>query len=255
MLERMKRIRPSILRGTPSFLVPLAHENMLSGMDVRIRKSFTFSEVLGQRARDLIASSFGCEVYDAYGAVETSWIAWQCGEGALHINSDFVVAEIVDDHGAPVRHGDYGNIVITPLWQRAMPLIRYVVGDRAAFGPPCGCGRGLPTLKSVEGRDNDLVVLPSGRVCSAHLIGFNMRSMPGVLRFQTVQGQDGSLAVSIVPDKSGQKPDCRQISATLSSVFPEPIGISVETVERLPVSRAGKLREFVSRARLPEELR
>jgi phenylacetate-CoA ligase len=246
--EELKKIRPSVLRGTPSFLVPIAHENLSSGIGASAKKAFTFSEVLSEKARSLVSRSFGCRVYDSYGSIESSWAAWECEKGGMHIFSDHVLAEIVDDNGEPVQDGKSGELVLTPLWRRAMPLIRYAVGDRAALGSKCACGRGSQVLTRIEGRNNDFVVLPSGAMISAHLIGYTIRGMDGILQFQAQQERSGHIRLLIIPEKNHEEAGSRVLDA-LRPVFPEPMDIELAMVEELPRSKSGKICDFVSKVK------
>jgi phenylacetate-CoA ligase len=239
-------IRPTVIRGTPSFLIPIAHENLVSGLGLKTRRAFTFSEILHKKGRELIERSLGCAVFDSYGSIETSWISWECAKGGLHIYSDQLFAEVVDERGNPVPHGQEGNLVLTPLWQRAMPFIRYNLGDRTALGGKCKCGRGYHTINPVEGRNNDYLVLPSGALCSAHMISFNIRSYPGILQFQARQEKSGELVILIVPDGSMAQDGKLAIFKILSSALPEAMDIRVELVDVIPRAPSGKLCDFVS---------
>jgi phenylacetate-CoA ligase len=247
LAQDIRSIRPTVLRGTPSFIVPLAFENIRSGFGLHVKRAFTFSEVLTDKARDLIFRSFGCAVFDSYGSIETSWIGWECEKGSMHLFSDSIIAEVVDEKGNKLGQGRHGSIVLTPLWKRSMPLIRYNLGDRTALGSGCRCGRGYHVLKPVEGRNNDFIVLPSGAACSAHLIGFNIRSFPGILQFQARQENAGEIRLLIIPEAGMTDEVRRKIIKTLKGVFPEPMNISLELVSELPRSSSGKLCEFVSR--------
>jgi phenylacetate-CoA ligase len=249
LLGELARLRPDVLRGPPSFMTPLARENRGRRERLSISRMFCFSEMLSQNARKLIESSFGGRVYDGYGSVETSWIAWECPEGSLHLHSDYLIAEIVDDEGNPVPRGRTGSIVLTPLWRRAMPLIRYRLGDRTAFGGRCRCGRGLHVLKPVEGRHNDLIALPSGNVISAHLIGFNLRSNPAILQFQAEQMKDLSITLRIIPVGGMSPAELQGIADNLRKVFPEPVELRAEAVDSIPSPAGRKLRDFISHAR------
>ena len=71
--------------------------------------------------------------------------------------------EVVDSNGDLVDEGEVGDLVITDLNNRAMPLIRYQVKDRARLGSGCACGRGFPVLREVLGRSYDFLSAPSGR--------------------------------------------------------------------------------------------
>jgi phenylacetate-CoA ligase len=250
ILTSLKKLKPRALICLPSLLSTLAHENIVSGIGVSIDKIFSTSEVLSAKARAMMARAFGSEIYDMYGAMETSWIAWQCEKGSLHLHSDSIIAEIVDDGGNPVRDGGYGNIVLTPLLKRSMPLVRYYLGDRTAFGSRCACGRGLHVLKPIEGRDDDFIVLPSGRLSPARFIHWGIRDMPEVLLFQAIQEKSGELCIKIVPSGKSLSPSkAAEIVRNLKGSFPEPMEISVEQVESLPRGKTGKIQAVISKVR------
>lgn len=249
-LEALARMRPPVLMCNPSYLVPLAYENLRSGTNLSIGKIFSFSEVLSPKARELITKSFSCELYDMYGVVETSWVGWECEKGSMHLHSGSLIAEIINDDGQPAKRGEYGRIALTTLWKRSMPLIRYLVGDRTALGPKCSCGRGLHTLKPIQGRDDDFIVLPSGRVASARILDVGMRHLPGVLLFQALQEEAGSLEIKVVPE--GRVPPAeiqKKFLRELEKSFNEPIRISLEFRKSIPRGRTGKIRSVISKVR------
>ena len=81
---------------------------------------------------DLIVQAFGCQTIDLYAAREIGQIAFQCPEGpGYHLCSEAVLCELVDDDGLPVGPGEYGRVVLTSLYNFAMPFIRYDIGDYA----------------------------------------------------------------------------------------------------------------------------
>lgn len=249
-LKSLKKMNPPVLLCHPSYLIPLAHENLVSGAGVSLKKAFTFSEMLSPRARELIEKSFSCEVYDAYGVVETSWVAWECEKGNKHLHSDSLIAEIVDEKGDPVRDGEYGYLVLTTLWKRSMPIIRYFVGDRTALGPQCPCGRGLHTLKPLQGRFDDFIVLESGRLSSARILDVAMRYLPGTLLYQAIQEEPGQLHIKVVPTGGTPGKDVQEkFIKELGSQFTEPIRISLEFTDSLPRGRTGKIRSLISKVK------
>ena len=74
-----------------------------------------------------------------------------------------MLVEVIDAAGQPCAPGQVGRVVVTPLFNYAMPLLRYELGDYAEVGPPCPCGRGLPVLTRILGRErNALLVAPTG---------------------------------------------------------------------------------------------
>src|SRR5262249_8028755 len=133
----------------------------------RPRGIITSAMVLHNWQRRVIEEVFACRVTNRYGCEEVSLIACECErhEG-LHVNADNLLVEVLRD-GRPAAPGEPGSVVVTDLSNRAMPLLRYQVGDVAvATDRLCPCGRGLPLLERIEGREADYVVTPSGRLIS-----------------------------------------------------------------------------------------
>ena len=94
--------------------------------------------------------------------MELGTIAHQCPETTnLHIQAEGVLVEVLDGDRACLP-GEIGRVVLTALHNFATPLIRYDIGDYARVGAACSCGRGLPVLERVVGRERNLLVYPSG---------------------------------------------------------------------------------------------
>ena len=108
---------------------------------------------------------------------------------------------IVEIEGADAT--GMGEVVVTNLFSRAMPIIRYRTGDMAQFGTEeCACGRGLPLLKKVEGRQTDFIVTPDKRVIHALAVIYVFRECPEINKFQVIQVVQetlDTLIVTVVP--------------------------------------------------------
>jgi phenylacetate-CoA ligase len=247
LLRRLGNLRPSVLCTYPSVLRILARLNERDEPRLGIKKVFAGGELLSQMMRESIERSFGCRVYDRYGCMETSWIAWQCEEGALHVHSDHVVVEITDDAGFPVREGCQGNIVVTPLWQRAMPFTRYITGDRASMGSGCRCGRKSHILKNLEGRSDDVLVLPSGKVRSARSINL-MDDLSELAAYQIIQEKVDLFIFRYAPvrvlDESVKNEIRRRIR---NGCLGEDVTVEFEEVGRIRRDTTGKIRTVVSK--------
>ncbi|MEW6722393.1 MAG: hypothetical protein AB1324_03960 [Candidatus Micrarchaeota archaeon] len=250
-LRALKRLRPGVFHCYPSFLAPLAHVNMRDSIGFTVPRVFSSAEVLSPASRRLITRSFQCDLRDLYGSTETSWIAWQCERGSMHLHSDSIIAEIVDGSGKPVKGGRAGSLVLTPLWKRAMPFIRYSIGDRASFAPACPCGRrGLRVMNPVQGRNDDFIVLRSGRFASARLVEEIVRSAPGVMQYQAIQSEPGELLVRIVPSGKGIPESAKKaIADGLRRSYREEMDIRFEAAGSLPRGGTGKLRSVISKVK------
>jgi phenylacetate-CoA ligase len=128
-----------------------------------LRAVLTYGESVPADVRAACHETWRVPVQDIYCCEELGYIAVQCPQYEhYHVPSETVLVEILGEDGRPCAPGQLGRVVLTPLHSFAMPLIRYAIGDYAEVGEPCSCGRGLPVLKRVPGRERNRVVLPDG---------------------------------------------------------------------------------------------
>ncbi|HKB37771.1 MAG TPA: phenylacetate--CoA ligase family protein, partial [Gemmataceae bacterium] len=150
----LRRTPASLLFGHAHSVYLFAEYVRNAGItDIRPRGIITTAMVLHGFQRRVIEDVFGCPVTNRYGCEEVSLIACECERhDGLHVNADGVHVEVLVD-GRPARPGEAGSVVVTDLTNRAMPILRYQVGDVAVVsGRRCRCGRGLPLLERIEGR-------------------------------------------------------------------------------------------------------
>jgi phenylacetate-CoA ligase len=179
----------------------------LSGSDLtRLRRTLrlvmTDSELLTDTVADALRDGFGVPVFDEYSAYEVLTVSSQCRAGSMHTDDDRAWLEIVDPEGRPVDDGAEGIVVVTHFRERAMPLVRYQLGDRAAFVPgPCPCGSRLRRMRLAGGRVNDFVTLAGGRrVYSGVFLSLAMFT-PGVAECMVRQDAAGRITVHLVPER------------------------------------------------------
>lgn len=165
LLEWLDREQPEHLLVFPSTLEAMALRiRAQSRTAPRLKTVITTSETLAAPVRALAQEVFDCRIADMYTAQEVGYIALQCPEtDNYHVQSESLLVEILDDDGQPCAPGQPGRVAVTTLHNFASPLLRYLIGDYAVMGPPCACGRGLPTLERVLGRTRNLIALPDGR--------------------------------------------------------------------------------------------
>ena len=243
ILDKLKKLKADSLNCYPSFLNHLARIN--DGL--RFKRIYCGGEVLTEKTRKAAEESFSCKVFNRYGSMETSWFAWECEKGSMHIQADQFVVEIVDGSGKPAKSG---NILVTPLWRRTMPFIRYALGDRASWGSRCTCGRSLPTLKSIEGRLDDAIILPSGKVRSARSINL-MDEFDEIISYRIIQEKKDLFVFRYVPAK-------KDISSTvkkqieniiIKGCLNEKVKVEFEPVNKLQRTRTGKIRTVISKVK------
>jgi phenylacetate-CoA ligase len=158
------RTSATLTWGFPSLIcAALEHANeTLPALSLRLVS--TMAEVVPVELRALVGQIPGCRVVDSYGCTESGLIALQCAAcDAYHPADRHLALEILGDDDRPVGPGGVGRVIVTPLFNRAMPLIRYETGDYAVLAESNGCPRSPVAIKSILGREKNLFKLPDGR--------------------------------------------------------------------------------------------
>jgi putative adenylate-forming enzyme len=160
VVRRARDGRANILMAPPSvlrLLGPFAKELR------RLRLLVSYAEVLDDHVAAEIRAAFGVPLIQIYQASEGA-IGCTCAHGNLHINEDLVYVELLDSDGAPVTEPGVpcAEMLVTNLYNRAQPLIRYRMGDVITLGKPCSCGSAFRTIGRIVGRRDDVLWVPCG---------------------------------------------------------------------------------------------
>lgn len=186
IINELLSFEPNVIEAQPAYLMNL--KNNL-GQDKRITPKALISNgsLLSQPVKRELESFFGAPVYDFYGSREFGLLAWQCNErNEYHLNSDTFFFEFVRD-GNPCSSGERGSVLVTSLINYTMPLIRYEMGDTVVLGDnDCACGRSLPTIKSIEGRNIEFLHLADGSVISPRSIINSLDEVRDIPPYQLV---------------------------------------------------------------------
>lgn len=153
------------LVGTPVQVLALARYCAARALPCRVRAVLLSTDYVARTVKREIETLWGCTVYEHYGMTETGLGgAVDCdAHRGLHIRENDLLVEIVDETGAPVADGIWGEVVVTTLTRRAMPLIRYRTGDISRILPgSCPCGSALRRMAPVQGRLGGAVALSGG---------------------------------------------------------------------------------------------
>jgi phenylacetate-CoA ligase len=252
--DRLRRRPPSLLFGHAHSVYLFAEYLRAAGAGaVRPRGIVTTAMVLHAWQRQAIEEVFGCPVTDRYGCEEVSLIACECERhDGLHVNADGVYVELLRD-GRPARPGEPGSVVVTDLTNRAMPLLRYQVGDVAvAAGRPCPCGRGLPLLERVEGREADYVVTARGELISGVSLTENFAlHVPGVAQLQIVQEEVRRFRFRVVRGPGFGPASLDKLRLLVAERFGPDVAYDCEYLDRIPPEPSGKYRFCISRVPNP----
>lgn len=249
VVEQLANYKPDIIYSFPSYLQLLAQEiQKTAKRDVQPRLIITQGETLTENMRTTIQDVFQTEVRDSYGSVEFMRLAFECktGEG-YHYMSDSVIVECIKD-GIPVAPGEVGEIVITGLYNHAMPLIRYKLGDMGIIANhKCSCGRNYPLIQKIEGRTDDFFITPKGRLISPRVLNASIKKVSGLGQYKIVQEAKDRVVIHLVPDQVYDEQTNKGLIQTLDRLFSdEPCKTEIKIVQAIPRERTGKTRMIVS---------
>lgn len=248
-LDWLVREDPDYLITHASNLHALAELSLRRGLRLpRLRQARSYSEALRPELREIVRAAWGVEVADGYSCEEAGYIALQCPRHEYyHIQSENLLVEILDEAGRPCGPGETGRVVLTPLHNFAMPLIRYELGDYAEAGDPCDCGRGLPVISRIHGRRRNMLVLPDGRRHWPSMPSALWLSVAPIEQFQVIQVDPGTLDVAYVMARPLSATEAARLEEALAERFSHRFTIRWSRVESIPRSEGGKFEDFVSR--------
>jgi phenylacetate-CoA ligase len=237
------------LWGYPGSLYFLARRASEKGWNRPLRSIVTWGDNLFPHYRKAIEQAFQRRVLDTYGCAEGMHIAAQCSEeDHYHVHTLDVVVEYLDDEDRPVPLSQPGNLIVTRLHPGPMPLIRYRVGDMAIAGLTriCKCGRGFDLLESIQGRDTDVVLTPSGNRLIVHYFTGVLEHFTEIQSFQVVQESLESIQLRIVATENLSNELRDRIISELKKKGAQDLEIHIEAVKEIPLPPSGKRRFVLS---------
>ncbi len=242
------RVDPAYVLGYPSALLGIARLFEQQGHQLQqLREVRTFGEILEPECRAVCQRAFGVKIVDMYSSQEVGYIALQCPEHEhYHVQSENVLVEVVDQAGKPCMTGEVGKVVVTTLHNFAMPLLRYDIGDYAEVGAPCPCGRGLPVLKRILGRQRNLLVLPTGqRRWPVFDAGERPEELPPFFQFQVIQRSLERIEVLAVRQQPFTEAEAEKVERYIRQTLGHPFSVVLRRVDSIPRSPTGKFEDFI----------
>ncbi len=248
LVARLNAWKPQLLITYASMARLLAGEQLAHRLQIAPEVIFTSSEVLTDETRRRIHAAWGVEPFNQYGATETAEIAAErVGCRRLHSFDDLVVVETVDEHNRPVPAGTYGaRLLVTPLFSRTQPLIRYALDDSVQVAPATdACGLAFGIVGGIQGRVEDTLFMETfagGRLPVRPLVFNRVMDILPVSGWQVIQGQDEALTVLLsgTQDPALQASVADRLRQSLQQDGIRPPQIIVQVVERIPQAASGK---------------
>jgi phenylacetate-CoA ligase len=247
--QKASALRPVLLVGYVSCLEEFARFLAAEGLALpSVRAVIAAAEPLHAGVRRRLSTALRAPVYNTYGSREFMSLAGECEQrDGLHINAENIVLETK----LPASEGP-SEFLVTDLHNYGMPFLRYALGDVGELdAAPCRCGRGLPRLKSIEGRVLDVLRTPDRRVVPGEFFPHLLKDVPEVQTYQVRQVELDHIVVSAVLHRDLSDASRGLLAREVRKVFGDRVRVEIRPVSRLPKLASGKRRVTVG---LPEEM-
>jgi len=245
ILERLNRRRPEVIVAYTNPLFIFARWLDETGLKPFSPRSIVVgAEKLHDFQRELIQRVFDAPVFETYGTREFMLIGSECDQHeGLHLSMENLLVEVLDDDGCPTANNEEGNIVVTDLTNYGMPFVRYANGDRAVAGwRTCTCGRGLPLMQKIVGRQLDMLQTPDGRRIPGEFFPHLMKDFPAVRRFQVVQEGPDRIQLRVVLKGQLSEDERRTIDHEVAKVLGSATFFELLPVDEIAPSSLGNIK-------------
>lgn len=252
-LAKFKTSKFDYINGYTSSIVQFAkylksYNLKLKSICPSLKACIVTSEMLFDDDKILMENQFGVPVINEYGASELDLIAFQNINDEWQVNSDTLYVEILDEHNNVLPYGKEGRIVITSLYNKAHPFIRYDIGDIGILSEESSIKK--PILKKLIGRSNDIIVLPSGKKAAGLTFYYITKSVieddGNVSEFIVEQLKLDNFIISYVSKFELSDTQKAKIKNEVILYLEPNITINFKRLDKLQRAQSGKLKQFTS---------
>jgi len=241
------------LNGYTSAIVQFAKflsrkDIVLTSICPTLKACMVTSEMLFEQDKLLMETQFGIPVVNEYGASELDLIAFQNPNDEWQINSETLFVEILDSANKVLPYGEEGRVVITSLYNKAHPFIRYDIGDIGILSKQSTAKK--PLLKKLIGRTNDIAILPSGKKAAGLTFYYITKSIVeddgNVKEFIIEQHKKDTFKIIYVSHNDLTESKIKIITKEMEHYLEKGLAIVFERQNQLQRSKSGKLKQFSS---------
>lgn len=238
-----------VVVGYPSAIYLMAKTCLNSDFKLDLRVVISTWEAMTDSMRKTISEAFDCAIFDFYGSGERVVAIHKCERGSYHIVPEYGYTELI-----PIDNceGDYYRVISTGFWNKAMPLIRYDMGDIVAKSADCGCscGREFPIVESIIGKEGDVIRSPSGvqlGVTAVVQILYTVGGTNNVLETQFVQDALDHITIEYVPGPNFTEDDLVNMRKSAAKFLPRDLKTDLKMVKAVKRTPMGKIRPVISK--------
>lgn len=235
-----------VIAGYPSVIYQLALASKKENIDLNVKSIICFGDKLFDHHVNAIKVSFSnhVKIIDTYGCAEGILMACKIDSGYYHVMSPHVYLEIVDDAGNKIEDGKMGNVLVTCLTNKAMPLIRYKLGDLAIALPrkdyPKARRTHYPLLKKVVGRETDIIKTKDGTIITVHSFTGVLEYYQSIKQYKVIQNSLDKIIIEYVAENSFDLSILKEIKNKLNRLTGESLSIEFKNVALITPSSSGK---------------
>lgn len=253
VLRKFKHTKFDYINGYTSIIVQFAkfleRKNIiLKEVCPTLNVCIVTSEMLFETDKQLLERQFNIPIVNEYGAAELGLIAFQNKNNKWLVNSNHLYVEILDENNQPLPYGDTGKVVITDLFNRAHPFIRYELGDVGALSKKSTLQQ--PILDHLTGRTSDIIKLPSGKKAAGltfyYVTKTVMDTKANVKEFVIEQTQLDTFLISYVAENSLTNEQKQAVQLAVDKYLEPNLKLIFEQKDVLQRQKSGKLKQFVS---------
>lgn len=253
VLRQFGRKRFNYINGYTSSIVLFAKflqrkKIVLTSVCPTLKCCVVTSEMLFENDKILLETQFGVPVVNEYGASELDLIAFQNPQDEWQVNSETLYVEILDEHNNVLPNGEEGRVVITSLYNKAHPFIRYDIGDIGILDEQSTAKK--PLLRKLIGRTNDVALLPSGKKSPGLTFYYVTKSIieddGNVKEFVIKQTKIDTFDIEYVSEKALTSAQIQAIEKAITTYLESGLTFNFLRRETLERSKSGKLKQFVS---------
>ena len=222
---------------------------VLSSICPSLKVCMVTSEMLFEDDKTLMERVFGIPIVNEYGASELDLIAFQHPDGRWLLNHETLYVEILDENDQPLPEGREGRVVITSLYNKAHPFIRYDIGDIGIISKDQDPNH--PVLEKLIGRTNDIAYLPSGKKAAGLTFYYITKSIieddGNVKEFIIIQLNKQLFKIQYTSNTVLGSEQKKEIKKEMINYLEPGIQIEFERLPKLERSSSGKLKQFISK--------
>lgn len=252
-LESFRKRKFDYINGYTSPIVQFAKflkrkQIILTTICPTLKTCIVTSEILFDDDRKLMETQFGVPVINEYGASELDLIAFENPNKEFQVNSETLFVEILDDNDNPLPLGEEGRVIITSLYNKAHPFIRYDIGDVGVLSKKGSLKK--PILEKLTGRTNDIAFLPSGKKAAGLTFYYITKSIieddGNVKEFVIEQVKRDTFKIYYVSENNLSEVKINFIKSEMEKYLEKGLTILFEKLDQLQRSKSGKLKQFSS---------